>query len=171
MIIMGHVVNAFGVQGWIRVFPYTDKIDGLLEYKTWWLGQSDNHWNEMQVVTGRANGNVLDVKLKECDDRDQALRLKGIQIAIPRSTLPDLPENGEQGYYWSDLIGTEVVNLNNEKLGTVSGLFETGANDVLKVKTSSGHAQELLIPFIENIFIKKVDLKCSRIIVDWGLDY
>lgn len=171
MITMGHVINAFGIQGWIRIHPYTDKIDGLLEYKTWWLGKGDNHWNEMQVITGRVNSNLLDVKLKGCDNRDQALRLKGMQIAIPRSNLPDLPKNGTQGYYWSDLIGAEVVNLNNEKLGTVLGLFETGANDVLKVKTCSGDVQELLIPFIEKIFVKKVDLTNSRIVVDWELDY
>lgn len=102
-------------KGWVRVFPYTDRIDGLLDYETWWLGQDDNHWNEMQVIAGRINGNVLDVQLKGCDDRDHALRLKGMQIAIPRNKLPDLPENGAQGYYWSDLIGAEVVNLNNEK--------------------------------------------------------
>ena len=182
MIIMGHVINAFGILGWIKVQPYTNEIDGLLEYNTWWLKQKNNHWVEMEVITGRINGNVLDVKLKECNDRDQALRLKGMQIAIPRGKLPNLPESGEQGYYWSDLIGAEVVNLNDEKLGTVTGLIETGANDILRVKTDSidseqtkrtkyNETPELLIPFIEKTFIKKVNLKCSQIIVDWELDY
>ncbi|MDR4516429.1 MAG: ribosome maturation factor RimM [Nitrosomonas sp.] len=179
---MGHVINAFGILGWIKVQPYTNEIDGLLEYKTWWLGQENNHWNEMQVITARINGNTLHVKLKECDDRDHALQLKGMQIAVPRNELPDLPENGEHGYYWSDLIGAEVVNLNSEKLGTVTGLIETGSNDILRVKTGnivserpehsgSNGTQELLIPFIEKTFIKKVNLACSQIVVDWELDY
>ncbi|GJL75106.1 ribosome maturation factor RimM [Nitrosomonas sp.] len=171
MVIMGHVANAFGIHGWIRIYPYTENTDGLLDYTSWWLGKDNNHWHEMQLITGRTNGNQLDVKLKGCENREQALQLKGMQIAVPRNALPGLPENGEEGYYWSDLIGTEVMNLNNEKLGTIVGLFETGANDVLRVQNGKSDTQELLIPFIEQTFIKKVDLKCGRIIVDWSPDY
>lgn len=170
MIVMGHVVNAFGIQGWLRVFPYTEQVDGLLQYGSWWLGKENNHWYEMQVISGRTSGNLLDVKLKGCDDRNQALRLRGMQIAISRDKFPQLPENGEDGYYWSDLIGAEVINLNNERLGTVTGLLETGANDVLRVQSDNADTQEILIPFIEQT-VKKVDLKNACIIVNWGMDY
>jgi len=87
-----------------------------------------------------------------------------------RSQLPDLPEDGDSGYYWSDLVGSEVVNLKGEELGKVVGLFETGANDVLRIQRMDQEGKERLIPFIEQI-IMKVDLKLSRIIVDWGIDY
>jgi 16S rRNA processing protein RimM len=96
---------------------------------------------------------------------------KGLQIAVPRESLPKLPDNGEEGYYWSDLIGSEVVNLNNETLGTVIGLLETGTNDVLRVQDSSNKKKELLIPFIEQKFIIEVALKYGRIVVDWEKDY
>ncbi len=171
MIIMGHVINAFGIRGWIRIHPYTEKADGLLDYECWWLGKEDGHWHEFHVVTGRTNGNLLDVKLKGCDNRNQALRYKGMRIAIPRDAFPELTESGENGYYWSDLIGAEVINLADEKLGTVVGFLETGANDVLRIQGKKTGAQELLIPFIEPTFVKNVDLKHSRITVDWGLDY
>ena len=62
------------------------------------------------------------------------MQLKGMQVAVPRSQLPVLSKNGEDGYYWSDLIGLEVVNLQGEELGKVTGLLETGANDVLQVQ-------------------------------------
>lgn len=168
---MGRVVNAFGIKGWLRVYPYTEKKDGLLEYETWWLGQENGHWHERQLVSGRHNGSVLEIKLSGCDDRNQALRLKGMQIAVPRNHLPSLPKNGEYGYYWSDLIGAEVINLDNQRLGTVTGLLETGANDVLCVQSEHSHTQETLIPFIERTFIKKIDLINACIIVDWGVDY
>ncbi|WP_342708008.1 ribosome maturation factor RimM [Nitrosomonas marina] len=185
MIVMGHVVNAFGIQGWIRVYPYTENVDGLLDYSSWWLGKNktgdtvSSDWIEMQLVSGRVNGTLLDAKLKGCNDRDQALQYKGLKIAIPRNQLPDLPDSGEAGYYWSDLIGAAVVNLDGEKLGTVAGLFETGANDVLRVQSTlqdaardtASDAKELLIPFIESTVIKKVDLKCHEILVDWKPDY
>ncbi|MCB1937167.1 MAG: ribosome maturation factor RimM [Nitrosomonas sp.] len=171
MIIMGHVVNAFGIRGWVRIYPYTEYVDSLLNFKTWWLGKGNKQWNTMQVVTGRINGNLLDVKLIGCDDRDHALKLKGLQIAVPREALPLLPDNGDKGYYWSDLIGCEVITLNNEILGFIVGLIETGADDVLCVQDKTNSVNEILIPFIEPRFIKKVDLTNRRVVVDWEIDY
>lgn len=171
MVIMGHIVNAFGIHGWIRVYPYTDYTDSLLNFKTWWLGKDNRQWKTSQIVTGRVNGNLLDVKLTGCDDRNQALELKGFKIAIPREVLPELPNNGNDGYYWSDLIGCEAITLNNEILGLVAGLIETGANDVLCIQDRTNSANEILIPFIEPHFIKKVDIKKRQIIVDWEKDY
>jgi 16S rRNA processing protein RimM len=171
MVIMGHVINAFGIHGWIRIYPYTGNADSLLNYKIWWLGNEDRTWQQLHLVTGRSNGAFLDAKLKNCNDRNQALLYKGLQIAIPRESLPRLPDSGEEGYYWSDLVGSEVINLNNETLGTVIGLLETGTNDVLRVQVNGEKNKELLIPFIEQKFIIKVELKCGRIIVDWEKDY
>ncbi len=167
---MGHIIGPFGIHGWVKVNPYTEYIDGLLEYPSWWLRKENDEWQEVRVETGHINGSILNAKLKECTDRTQALKLKGMQIAVPRSQLPDLPDDGDSGYYWSDLVGTEVVNLEGKELGKVIGLFETGANDVLRVQCMDQEGKERLIPFIEHIIVK-VDLKLSRIIVDWGIDY
>ncbi|WP_371264214.1 ribosome maturation factor RimM [Nitrosomonas sp. Nm51] len=176
---MGHVADAFGIRGWIRVSPYTETADGLLDYASWWFGESEadetsetgGDWIERQLISGRINGTALDAKLRGCDNRDQALQLKGLKIAVPREYLPDLPDDGEAGYYWADLVGTEVVNLDGIKLGTVTGLFETGANDVLRVQSIAPDTKELLIPFVEATVIKKVDLKRRNILVDWESDY
>ncbi|MBS0424071.1 MAG: ribosome maturation factor RimM [Proteobacteria bacterium] len=171
MVIMGHIIGPYGVRGWIKVNPYTECIDGLMRYSSWWLTTKANKdWQMVHVIAGRINGSILNAELKEYTDRTQALKLQGMQIAIPRDQLPDLSENGKDGYYWSDLIGTEVVNLKGEALGKVAGLFETGANDVLRIKHANKDKEEILIPFVEQ-FIIKVDLKISRITVDWGIDY
>jgi 16S rRNA processing protein RimM len=108
--------------------------------------------------------------LEHYGDRTAAMQLKGLQVGIPRSQLPVLSENGELGYYWSDLIGLEVVNLLGEELGVVAGLLETGANDVLQVQDSKEGGSERLVPFISEIIVK-VDLKARRMTVDWGMDY
>jgi len=170
MVVMGHVIGPYGVYGWIKVNPYTEYIDGLMEYPVWWLTKDNKDWQMVHVVAGRINGSILNAKLKEYSDRTQVLKLQGMQIAIPRDQLPDLSENGKDGYYWSDLIGTEVVNLKSEVLGKVVGLLETGANDVLRIQHANKDKEEILIPFVEQ-FIIKVDLKLSRITVDWGIDY
>ena len=91
-------------------------------------------------------------------------KLKGLLIAVPRSSLPE-QEEGE--YYWADLIGMSVINEAGETLGTVAELLETGANDVLIVK---GSGPDVLIPFLKNV-IKHVDVTAKTIQVNWLADY
>jgi len=106
----------------------------------------------------------LSAKLQGVDDRDGAEALRGLQVAVPRS---ELPEAGEDEYYWSDLIGLSVVNQQGVVLGKVTELMETGANDVLVVEGEHG---QRLIPFVGQ-FVLNVNLAEASISVDWGLDY
>lgn len=170
MVVMGHVIGPFGVRGCIKVRPYTEYIDSLLDYSVWWLGDKDGGWRKIRVIAGHVSGNTLTIELENYHNRTLAEPLKGLQVAIPRSQLPDLAENGESGYYWSDLIDSSVVNLKAEKLGKVIGLLETGANDVLQVQDPDADNKERLIPFIDQV-VMKVDLQSKQITVDWGMDY
>lgn len=169
MIVMGRIIGPFGILGGLKVFPYTEYVDGLRGYPVWWLGSGDGDWREVKVAGCGVHGNVLTAGLEQCTDRSAAIKLKGMQVAIPRDLLPVLSKNGNDGYYWSDLIGLEVVNLQNEELGKVTGLLETGANDVLQVKIMEDERGRL-IPFVDQVIVK-VDLKVGRITVDWGVDY
>ena len=45
---MGRVVAPYGVLGWLKIHPDTEEFDGLLDYKTWWIGK-DNDWRELKV--------------------------------------------------------------------------------------------------------------------------
>ena len=167
---MGHIVGPYGLSGWIKVFPYTEQIDGLADYPAWWLGSGDGEWHNFRVDASGVHGNRLTALLEHCADRNAAAELKGLQIAIPRSQLPALSNSGKDGYYWSDLIGLEIINQQGEALGKVTGLLETGANDVLQVQSLNEPGMERLIPFISQVIVK-VDLQACRITVDWGVDY
>ena len=164
---MGRIAGPFGVQGWVKVFPYTEDVESLLDYPVWWLSKGESEWREVKVAECRLHGKLLAAALEQCTDRTAAVGLKGMQVAIPRSQLPKLSKSGKDGYYWADLIGLEVVNLQGEELGKVTGLLETGANDVLQVQTEE---KERLIPFVGAVMVK-VDLQACRITVDWGVDY
>jgi 16S rRNA processing protein RimM len=111
-------------------------------------------------------GSALVAQLEGIDDREAALLLRGSDIAVLRSELPPA-EEGE--FYWADLIGLAVVNVEQYEFGRVARILQTGANDVLVV-AGGGRDEETLIPFIANV-IKQVDLKSGRMIVDWGEDY
>ena len=170
MVVMGRVSEPYGISGWIRIFPYTANVDGLRAYPVWWLGTANCDWRKHTVAASEVHGNILLALLEQFNNRTAALQLKGLQIGIPRSQLPVLPEGGECGYYWADLIGLGVINVRGEELGVVTGLLETGANDVLQVRNLKEGDMERLIPFIPEVIIK-VDVKATQITVDWDLDY
>lgn len=163
MVVMGKIVAAQGILGWVKVQTFTEYLDSLLDYDMWYVGNEQN-WQPLQVLEAEVHGKVLVAKLEGIADRTAAEKYKGLLIAVPRDSLPE-QEEGE--YYWSDLVGLTVENLAGETFGTVDTLLETGANDVLVIKGASG---ETLIPFIASV-IQQVDLKKKTIRVDWQADY
>ena len=164
MVIMGRIAAAHGIRGWVKIQPFTEHVDSLLDYRKWWIGHEHGPWREVEVKQCEVHSKTLAAQLPDCPDRTAAEKLKGLLIAVPRSSLP---EQHEGEYYWSDLIGLAVVNEAGVKLGTVTNLLETGANEVLSVQGDSG---EILIPFVASA-IKQVDLKNRTIRVDWAADY
>ncbi|HYR05664.1 MAG TPA: ribosome maturation factor RimM [Gallionella sp.] len=164
MVIMGRIAAAHGIRGWIKIQTFTEYVDSLLDYRTWWIGHEQGPWREVEVQECEVHGKTLVAQLPNCPDRNAAEKLKGLLIAVPRDSLP---EQDEGEYYWSDLIGLAVVNEAGVSLGTVANLLETGANEVLVVRNDGG---ETLIPFVASA-IKQVDLKKRTILVDWSAEY
>jgi 16S rRNA processing protein RimM len=163
---MGRVTAPFGVKGWVKIYTLTAHPGNLCDYPVWWLGR-DGEWREMPVVIARLHSNTLVAQLAGVESREAAAALKGLEIGVPREQLPAAAGNE---FYWADLIGLRVVNMERHELGRVARIVQTGANDVLVVASESGKERELLIPFIADA-IKEVDVAAGVIAVDWGRDY
>ena len=169
MVVLGRIIGPHGIRGQIKVIPFTEYIDGLMEYSLWYLSRDEENWQIVHPASFFVHDKLLVVTLTEYSNRTNASELKGLLVAVPRGQLPRLSENGEDGYYWTDLIGISIVNVQGEVLGTVAGLFETGANDVLRVRLPDSDKEEL-IPFVDQV-IKQVDLESRQIIADWESGY
>jgi len=163
MVILGRVSGLFGVRGWVKIHSDTSPREGILGYKQWYLKGMDGWW-QAKLLAGRTQGKGVVAHLVGYEDRDQAATLVGLDIAVRREQLPALAP-GE--YYWADLEGLRVENVEGVGLGVVSHLFETGANDVLVVKGE----RERLIPYTWGEAVREVDLESGRLIVDWDPDF
>lgn len=159
---MGRIAAPYGIKGWIKIQPFTDSPHGLLDYPVWQVGH-EGDWQERIVEVSKPHGASVVAKLCGIDGRDEAAALQGRRIAVSRDGFP-APAADE--YYWADLVGLRVVNAAGVVLGTVSRLFETGANDVMVVDGD----RERLLPFIGPV-ISKVDIPGGVILVDWEADY
>ena len=171
VVVLGEVIGAYGVRGWLKVRPFSQSPETLLGYATWWLKACGGHWRELRRLAGtegRLHSGSLLVALTGIETREAALALKGAQVGVRRSALPAA---GQDAYYWSDLTGLAVRNRAGVLLGEVAGLTEHGAHPLLRVSRPAGvQGPERLIPFVPAI-VDRVDIEAGRIDVDWGEDY
>ena len=158
-LLLGRISGVFGVGGWVKLFSYTEPREAILGYRDCLL-QQDGVWSKAHWRVGRRQGKTVVASLEGINDRDAAESLIGANIGIWRE---DLPDAGESEFYWADLEGLSVVNKDDKKLGVVSYLLATGANDVMVVKGD----QEILIPFIAERYVIDVDRAAGVIQVDW----
>lgn len=165
-LLLGKIVGVFGVDGWVKIESYAEPRARIFKYRPWFVtGVAGGREKEFDGVDGRAQGKGMIAKLPGVADRDAAAELLGAEIRILRSALPK-PKRGE--YYWIDLEGLNVSNVEGVELGRVTHLFATGANDVLVVRDGE---RERLIPYVTEQFVRDVDLGSGRIVVDWDPEF
>jgi 16S rRNA processing protein RimM len=169
LVLVGHVTGAYGIQGWVRIRPYSSDGDALLSAKTWWLDKPELH--DVEMLQSKLHNDEVVARLMGVSGREAAEALKGATVHIRRSHFPAL-DNDE--FYWVDLIGLAVVNERGEHLGVVGDLMDNGAHPILRVEQPVAEGEksrpELLIPFVDR-YDKTVDQAARLITVDWEADY
>ena len=163
-LVLGVFGAPVGVRGWLRVQSHTQPREALSGYQPLWL-RIAGRLTPLSLKCLKRQGKHLVAELDDIANREQAERLKGAEIVICRSILPALSDG--EGYYWTDLIGLQVVTTDEQTLGTVDYLFDTGANDVIVVTGE----RERLIPWVRPEVVKSVDLSLGRIVVDWDPEF
>ena len=160
---MGRIVGAVGVQGWLKVKPFSEADDALGGFDGWVVREKGG-WMLRSLEDFEVHSKGPVGKLSGCDSREAAEALRGADVAIPREALGEA-EEGE--LYQVDLLGFEVVDEQEGRLGAVGSFFETGTGSVMVVE---GPGKARLIPFVD-AYVKGVDRGARRVTVDWKTDY
>lgn len=188
---VGRVVGAWGVKGGLRIKPFAADPQALFSSKRWYLAAPDVArpvpptagkpaaatsaatavaapvWPRLlRIVQAREQGDAVVATAQDLGDRDAAQALAGARVLVSRGSFPT-PDPGE--FYWVDLIGLAVSNREQEALGQVVGLIETGPHCVLRIQPPQAGAPERLIPFVD-AYVDSVDLAGRRIVVDWDAE-
>ena len=164
MITVGRLHGAFGVRGEVKLDSFTDPLRSIARYQPWILRDARGIERACEGVRVREGGKGLIATMPGIEDKDAADALRGTEVLVPRSALPP-PAEGE--FYWVDLEGLRVVNVEGTDFGIVSHLFSTGANDVLVAQGE----RERMIPFVLPDYIRSVDFEAGVVTVDWDADF
>ena len=168
---VGMIIDAWGIKGGIRIKPYSADPKALFSTKRWWVqlptaqvpAAPAHQRGLMRVVQAREQSDTVVATCHDLADRNLALSLKGAKIFVPRTSFPTA---GQDEYYWIDLIGMRVLNRQDQELGSVTDLIQTGPHAVLRVQADP----EILIPFVA-AYVDDVSMAQRIIRVDWQADW
>ncbi len=157
-ICLGRIVGVHGIKGEVKVKSFTECDVDIDKYGP--VYNKDNSKSFDIKVVGHSK-ELLRVKIKGIDDRTIAEALKGTDLYVLRSVLPELKDEDE--FYQTDLIDLDVkIEDSEEVIGKVSGIYNFGAGDVLEIKFSDKSIH--MIPFTKQ-YVPVVDIKNGYIIV------
>ncbi|HEX6784642.1 MAG TPA: ribosome maturation factor RimM [Sphingomicrobium sp.] len=150
-IALAAIAGAHGVRGEVRLKLFSDSVDSLTAHDTLYVRGAARRL--LAVREGKAPV----ARFEGISDRATAEALRGSLVEVDRSALPPLDE-GE--YYYSDLIGLEVLDRSGNAAGIVTSVENYGAGDLLEIEGANGRRS--LIPFRAGI----ADLEDGRVLID-----
>jgi 16S rRNA processing protein RimM len=161
------------------VQPLSGNKQSLVQSKHWWLQASQATPSAPKLAMVQAtkpvwtpvldckdHGDSLVAQFEGVINPEQAQALRHVEVLLPRSSFA---KPGINEYYWVDLIGCQVVNLQGQVLGVVAQMDDHGAHAIMVVQDPQ-RTEPHLIPFVA-AYVGEVSLEARKITVDWQDDY
>ena len=154
------IIGAHGVHGAVKVKSFTQNPEDFSTYGPL-LGEDGRVI--LTPKNPRPVSNAFTMRSPEIRSREQAMSLKGTQLFVPRSVLP---EPDDEDFYYADLVGLDVKSTDGKRLGTIRSVHDFGAGDMLEIQPpKSAEAQASWFhPFTKRA-VPKIDLKAGRVVI------
>ena len=152
----GEIVKPQGIKGEVKVYPWSDDADFLLDFETVYIGKEKAPY---KLLGGRVMKQMTILSLEGVETANDAQRLRNSIVYIKRSDAK--LEEGK--CFISEMLGMDVVDFETgEKYGVMTDFSETGANNIYHVKFPNGKVY--LIPAIDQV-VKKISLEENKIYI------
>lgn len=158
-ITIAEIVNTQGNRGAVRLIPYTDFPERFNDLKAVSILLHQERFT-YHIVDTRRHKHFIIVDFSEVQNMNDAEKLKGGLLQITKDELRPLAKDN---YYIFEIIGLNVVDITGEKLGRVTDVIKTGANDVYIIKPATG--AEIALPALKTV-VKKVDIENKQMLVE-----
>lgn len=153
-LVVGRLQRPHGLRGEILMGIMTDFPERIKIGTTLYVGEDHQ---PHQIVTQRNHNAGLLLKFNEYQNREDVGLLRNNYVYVRADDRPPLPD-GE--YYHHQLIGLKVVTEDDNCLGHIKEILETGSNDVYIIRSEKG--KEILLPAIEEVVLA-IDLDAREI--------
>ena len=163
---VGVISSTHGVRGEVKVFPTTDDVKRFKRLKEVILDTGKEEL-VLEIEGVKFFKQFVILKFKGFDNINDIEKYKTKSLYVTRANAVRLRKDE---YFIADLQGLTVINEEEQVIGTLRDVMETGANDVYIVDMTDG--REVLIPAIKECILN-VDVEGGKIqihIMDGLLD-
>jgi 16S rRNA processing protein RimM len=158
MVLVGAIAGAFGVKGEVRLRAFTEKKDGVIAYGPLY---NEDGKAILKPKSWRELKDGVSVVAPEVKTREDAEKLKGTRLFVPRANLPSPPADE---FYIVDLLGCHAESVDGQVLGEICAVWNFGAGDIIEYRPPNGG------PNVRVTFTKDtaplVDLSAKRVVLD-----
>jgi 16S rRNA processing protein RimM len=141
---VGRILGPHGTSGQLNARIHSDDPDRFNSGEKLFC----NGFPLQIVYSKRTRSNQIILQFESVDSVEAARTLSGQWLTIPQENVAQLPE-GE--YFHFQLLGLRVVTDQDEDLGEIAEVIETGSNDVYLV---DGDLGQVLIPAIASVVLE-----------------
>lgn len=156
-VLLGHIVGAHGIRGAVLVKSYTGEAEAIGDYGDL---EDEAGMARFRLTVEGATAKGVICRVDGVGDRTAAEKLKGTALYVGRDRLPPAEEGT---YYHADLIGLSALAEGGAALGSVVGIANYGAGDILEVRVA-GEKRTALYPMTEAVVLR-VDLEAGVIVL------
>ena len=183
LMVVGKITTVYGIKGWVKVHAFTESMDNFAQFNSYYFDKAANaransakkrDWQPIKFESIKRHGKGLIAQIEGVTDREQARLYCQHEVAVSSDEIPAM--TGDD-FYWHELVGLQVITTNEAGedllLGKVTQMMETGANDVLVVKSCKGSIdqRERLLPWLPEQVIKEVDIEAGVMRVEWDAEF
>lgn len=159
MVAIAQILKPHGLAGEVRVLPLTNFPEHFAKLEKVYLQINNSEGQTVHVVSAKPHQKGLWLmKFSEFTSIEMVEHLRHAYVKISHDALFTLPTGH---YYVMDLIGCTVYLEDKSKIGVITNVLQTGANDVYVVRTAT---KDVLIPAIKEC-IQTIDIDNKTIII------
>lgn len=155
---VGVITTTHGVHGEVKVFPTTDDPERFKKLKHVII-DTGKEKKELEIEGVRFFKNMVILKFHGIDNINDVEKYRKMGLYVTRENAVELKENE---YFIADLIGLKAISDEDEELGEISDVLQTGANDVYVI--SKNGSADILLPAIQAC-IRQINIKDRTILV------
>jgi 16S rRNA processing protein RimM len=156
LVLLGVFGAAHGLKGEVRLKSYTEEPLAIANYEP----LVTKTGRKIHITSLRQQKDMLVVRIEGVNDRTSAEQLVNLQLFTEREAL-GTPED-EDEFFHADLLGLAARDEKGALIGSVTGMFDFGAGDIIEVTPNGG--KPLLLPFTRAV-VPTVDIKAGHILV------
>ncbi len=163
-IVIAKITSAHGIKGLVKVLSFAANPTDFAKYSGKIFDTKDNLY-KLKIINQVPGGNndFFIVKIDGVEDRNAAERLGNTELFVKRS---DLKKAQKDEFYYVDLIGLDVLNVEKKKIGKVLAVNDFGAGGIVEIGFDDDSNRIENFAFTNQIF-PEVNIEQGFLIIDF----